>query len=51
MSIQDILLYADDILLLCKTPRQIARCIQIIEKWTEENGMKLNKKKSDILEQ
>ena len=49
MSIQDILLYADDILLLCKTIPQVKRCIQIIENWSSRNGMKLNKKKSGIV--
>ena len=49
MSIQDILLYADDILLLCETIPQVKRCIQIIENWSSKNGMKLNKKKSGIM--
>ena len=44
MSIDDTLLYADDILLLCQTHGQIERCIQIIEDWSKENGMELNKK-------
>ena len=49
MSIQEVLLYADDILLLCQTPEQMRKCIQIIETWCQENGMKLNKKKSGIV--
>ena len=49
MDLEDILLYADDILLLCQTTEQIKRCIQIIEEWSKENGMQLNKKKSGIV--
>jgi hypothetical protein len=49
LSIQEVLFYADDILVLCQTPQQVRRCIWIIEKWSEENGMKLNKKKSGIV--
>jgi hypothetical protein len=49
MSIEDILLYADDILILCQSQNQIQRCIEIIEKWSQLNGMELNKKKSGVL--
>ena len=49
MSIEDILFYADDLLLLCKTPDQVERCVQIIEQWSHENGMKLNRKKSGLV--
>ena len=49
LSVQQILLYADDILLLCQTVPQLKKCINIIENWSEKNGMKLNKKKSGIV--
>lgn len=49
LNFQDILLYADDILLLCKTEMQLKKCINIIETWCSENGMELNKKKSGVL--
>ena len=49
MSIEDILLYADDLLLLCQTPGQMKKCIQIVEEWSRKNGMELNKKKSGIV--
>ena len=49
LSFEDILFYADDILILCQSPAQIKKCIEIIEKWSELNGMELNKKKSGIL--
>lgn len=49
ISIDDILLYADDILILCQTQQQVAKSIQIIERWSHLNGMELNKNKSGIL--
>ena len=49
LSFEDILFYADDILILCQSPAQIKKCIEIIERWSELNGMELNKKKSGIL--
>jgi len=49
LSIEDILLYADDILILCDSPNQLRKCIQIIENWSKENGMQLNRKKSGIV--
>jgi endonuclease/exonuclease/phosphatase family metal-dependent hydrolase len=49
ISIEDILLYADDILILCQSQEQIIKCIQIIERWSYTNGMELNKNKSGIL--
>jgi hypothetical protein len=49
LHVEDILLYADDILLLCDSPEQVRKCIQIVERWSKENGMELNKKKSGIV--
>ena len=49
MNREDILLYADDILLLCETTQQTQEGIQIVEKWSIDNGMSLNKKKSGIV--
>jgi len=49
MSIEDILMYADDILLLCDSQYQIRKCVQIIEEWSKQNGMELNKDKSGIV--
>lgn len=45
LSVEDILLYADDVLLLCSTTSQVKECISIIEDWCNNNGMELNKKK------
>jgi hypothetical protein len=49
IQIEDILLYADDILVLCNTVDQLYRCITVIENWAKRNGMKLNKQKSGIV--
>ena len=49
VDLQDILMYADDILILCMSTHQITQCIKIIEKWCVENGMSLNKNKSGIV--
>ena len=49
ISLEDLLFYADDLLTLCDTQEQLAKCIQVIEKWSKDNGMLLNKKKSAIV--
>jgi hypothetical protein len=49
LNIEDILLYADDLLVLCQTENQVKACIKIIEEWSAQNGMELNKKKSGVL--
>ena len=41
-NIEDLLFYADDILILCTSPNQV-------EKWCTQNGLKLNKDKSGIV--
>ena len=35
--------------MLCQTQAQLKKCIEIIEEWSKQNGMELNKKKSGIL--
>jgi hypothetical protein len=49
VNVEDILMYADDILILCNTPEQTEKCIHIIDAWSSDNGMQLNKKKSGIV--
>ena len=49
IDFEDVLFYADDILVLCQTQAQLKQCIEIIEEWSKQNGMELNKKKSGIL--
>jgi hypothetical protein len=49
VNIEDILMYADDILITCSSELQLRNCINTIEEWTARNGMSLNKKKSGIV--
>ena len=49
ISLEDVLMYADDILILCQTIDQAKRCIRLIEQWSQNNGMELNKKKSGVV--
>jgi len=49
LNAEDILCYADDILILCTSFKQLEECIEIIEKWSKMNGMDLNKNKSGIV--
>ena len=46
---EDILYYADDILVLCTSPLQVEECIGAIEDWSKLNGMVLNKNKSGVV--
>ena len=49
MSPEDVLMYADDILILTPSRPQISRILKLIEGWSERNNMKLNKSKSGIV--
>ena len=49
INLEDLLLYADDILVLTTSPTQLSKAIQIIEDWCQRNGMELNKNKSGIV--
>lgn len=49
LNIEDLLFYADDVLILCTSTYQVEKCIQILEDWSLKNGMKLNKNKSGIV--
>ncbi len=49
LSLEDILYYADDLQVICSSIEQIRKIIRIISKWSEENGMQLNKKKLGIV--
>ena len=42
---EDILAYADDILVFCENKSQLDNCINIIERWSKENNLEINKKK------
>ena len=47
---EDLLGYADDLLVLCTLLTQLKKVISIIKSWSEENNLELNSKKSDIIE-
>ena len=49
INLEDIFMYADDILTLCSSVAQLKRAISVIENWCENNGMILNKQKSGIV--
>jgi len=42
--------YADDLLILCTSSYQLRKYISIIKKWSIENNLSLNAKKSGIIE-
>lgn len=50
IPIDNILAYADDILILCEDLDTLIQCMNIVERWSTENNLKINKKKSAILE-
>jgi len=50
VPMDNIMAYADDILVICTGLPTLKNIIRLIEKWTKENGMVLNKKKSAIVE-
>jgi len=49
ITVDDLLFYADDILILCSSMEQLRTTINTLEEWTIANGMVLNKKKSGIV--
>ena len=46
----DLMGYADDLLIICTSPSQLRKCISSIKKWSLENNLLLNAKKSGIIE-
>jgi len=49
LHLEDILLYTDDILILCNSVGQLKKVIKRVEDWSQKNGMTLNKKKPAIV--
>ena len=49
-SIEDIMAYADDILILCTSIEQLKAVINVIRIWSTENNLHLNPNKSGIIE-
>jgi len=45
----DILAYADDLAIICEGKNQLINIFNIIEKWTKNNGIMVNKNKSGIM--
>ena len=41
--------YADDLAIIGKDRERAEEAIRIVEEWTEENDMKINKKKSGFI--
>ena len=50
IQFEDILAYADDILILCENKSLLNKCIDIVEEWSQKNNLKINKSKSGIIE-
>jgi hypothetical protein len=50
VPLEDLLGYADDLLILCSSQEQLRKAIRIIRKWSMENNLKLNERKSGIVE-
>ncbi len=50
MSLEDILSYADDLLIICDSIELLKSTLQVIQIWSEENNLKLNPNKSGIIE-
>jgi len=47
---QDLMGYADDLLIICTTPHQLRQAINCIQRWSVDNNLLLNAKKSGIIE-
>jgi hypothetical protein len=50
INLEDLLSYADDTLIICDSPYEVRNVIQTIKSWSAENNLKLNEKKSGIVE-
>lgn len=50
ISLEDILAYADDILVLCTTKRELTEAIDLINKWSKKFGLQPNNAKSGVIE-
>jgi len=50
ISLDDILAYADDVAIICDDIEEVKRVLKCIIKWSDNNGLALNKKKCGILQ-
>ena len=49
-NLEDIFAYADDIMILIEDVDKVKACLEVVEIWSAENNLVINKKKSAILE-
>ena len=45
----NIFMYADDTALICRNRKELEKGIKVLENWSEENGLTINKKKSGVM--
>ena len=45
----EVLAYADDIAVICKNKEELLNVMKIVERWSNDNKVNINKKKSGIL--
>lgn len=45
----EVLAYADDIAVICKNPAELTNAMNIVQTWSDNNDIAINKKKSGIL--
>jgi hypothetical protein len=50
ISKEDMMGYADDVLILCSSIDQLRKVIAVVEEWSLKNNLRLNPKKSGVLE-
>ena len=50
INLEDILSYADDLLIICDNVNQLRAVIKTVKEWSLENNLKLNMSKSGIVE-
>ncbi len=48
-EVYEVLAYADDIAILCRSKEELLKAMDMVEKWGAANGMEVNKKKSGVL--
>ena len=50
IHLEDLLGYADDMLIICSSLTQLRRVVETIREWSSDNNLKLNESKSGIIE-
>jgi len=49
-SLEDLLGYADDLCVICDNLEEVSKVIEVVRNWSKNNNMRLNEKKSGIVE-